>query len=93
MRALTWTEGKGLVHLELAVCRCEEVGTQNDNHLGASGEARIHVGKPAARCSGMPHDTDCPHPIRIWAFFEMIRPYHRPRQMSGKYMFVLFLDV
>ena len=23
----------------------------------------------------MPHDTDCQYPIRIWAFFEMIRPY------------------
>ena len=24
----------------------------------------------------MPPGTDCPYPIRIWVFFEMIRPYH-----------------
>ena len=24
----------------------------------------------------MPPGTDCPYPIRILAFFEMIRPYH-----------------
>ena len=24
----------------------------------------------------MPHGTDRPYPIRILAFFEMIRPYH-----------------
>ena len=24
----------------------------------------------------MPPGTDCPNPIRILAFFEMIRPYH-----------------
>ena len=24
----------------------------------------------------MPHGTDCPYPIRILAFFEMIRLYH-----------------
>ena len=26
--------------------------------------------------SDMPPGTDCPYPIRILAFFEMIRPYH-----------------
>ena len=24
----------------------------------------------------MPPGMDCPYPIRIFAFFEMIRPYH-----------------
>ena len=24
----------------------------------------------------MPPGTDCPYPIRIFAFFEMIRPHH-----------------
>ena len=28
------------------------------------------------RLSDMPPGTDCPYPIRILAFFEMIRPYH-----------------
>ena len=26
--------------------------------------------------TNMPPGTDCPYPIRIWAFFEMIRAYH-----------------
>ena len=26
--------------------------------------------------SDMPPGTDCPYPIRIFAVFEMIRPYH-----------------
>ena len=32
----------------------------------------------------MPHDTDCPYPIRIWAFFEMIRPYQILIRIGGK---------
>ena len=32
--------------------------------------------KKALRRSDMPHGTDRPYPIRILAFFEMIRPYH-----------------
>ena len=31
----------------------------------------------------MPHGTDCPYPIRILAFFEMIRPYHVGIRISG----------
>ena len=33
--------------------------------------------------SDMPHGTDCPYPIRILAFFEMIRPYHVGIWISG----------
>ena len=32
----------------------------------------------------MPHDTDCPYPIRIWAFFEMIRLYQILIRIGGK---------
>ena len=32
----------------------------------------------------MPPGTDCPYPIRILAFFEMIRPYHVVIRISGK---------
>ena len=31
----------------------------------------------------MPHGTDRPYPIRILAFFEMIRPYHVGIRISG----------
>ena len=31
----------------------------------------------------MPHGTDCPYPIRMLAFFEMIRPYHVGIRISG----------
>ena len=31
----------------------------------------------------MPHGTDRPYPIRILAFFEMIRPYHVVIRISG----------
>ena len=31
----------------------------------------------------MPHGTDHPYPIRILAFFEMIRPYHVGIRISG----------
>ena len=31
----------------------------------------------------MPHGTDCPYPIRILAFFGMIRPYHVGIRISG----------
>ena len=31
----------------------------------------------------MPHGTDRPYPIRIFAFFEMIRPYHVVIRISG----------
>ena len=33
--------------------------------------------------SDMPHGTDCPYPIRILDFFEMIRPYHVGIRISG----------
>ena len=33
--------------------------------------------------SDMPHGTDRPYPIRILAFFEMIRPYHVVIRISG----------
>ena len=32
----------------------------------------------------MPPGTDCPYPIRILAFFEMIRPYHVVIRIWGK---------
>ena len=32
----------------------------------------------------MPHGTDCPYPIRIFDFFEMIRPYHVGIRIGGK---------
>ena len=32
----------------------------------------------------MPPGTDCPYPIRIFAFFEMIRPYHVVIRIWGK---------
>ena len=32
----------------------------------------------------MPPGTDCPYPIRILAFFEMIRPYHVVIRILGK---------
>ena len=32
----------------------------------------------------MPLGTDCPYPIRIFAFFEMIRPYHIVIRIRGK---------
>ena len=32
----------------------------------------------------MPPGTDCPYPIRIFAFFEMIRPYHVMIRILGK---------
>ena len=35
------------------------------------------------RYSDMPHGTDRPYPIRILAFFEMIRPYHVGIRISG----------
>ena len=46
----------------------------------------------------MPHDTDCPYPIRIWAFLEMIQPYEILIRIGGKinyekYLFVIFFDV
>ena len=31
----------------------------------------------------MPHGRDCPYPIWILAFFEMIRPYHVGIRISG----------
>ena len=34
-------------------------------------------------CADMPHGTDRPYPIRILAFFEMIRPYHAGIRISG----------
>ena len=34
--------------------------------------------------SDMPPGTDCPYPIRILAFFEMIRPYHVVIRIWGK---------
>ena len=33
--------------------------------------------------SDMPHGTDRPYPIRMLAFFEMIRPYHVVIRISG----------
>ena len=32
----------------------------------------------------MPPGTDCPYPIRILAFFEMIQPYHGVIRIWGK---------
>ena len=34
----------------------------------------------------MPPGTDCPYQIRIFAFFEMIRPYHIVIRIWGKLM-------
>ena len=34
-------------------------------------------------CPDMPHGADRPYPIRILAFFEMIRPYHVVIRISG----------
>ena len=35
-----------------------------------------HMHQIVVIISDMPPGTDCPYPIRILAFFEMIRPYH-----------------
>ena len=35
--------------------------------------------------SDMPPGTDCPYPIRMLAFFEMIRPYHVVIRIRGKF--------
>ena len=35
-----------------------------------------HIRQAPVLFPDMPPDTDCPYPIRILAFFEMIRPYH-----------------
>ena len=48
----------------MCVCVCGDVCVR------ARAGARTHA------CADMPHGTDCPYPIRILAFFEMIRPYH-----------------
>ena len=40
----------------------------------------------------MPLDTDCPYPIRIWAFFEMIWPYKILIRIGGK-LWKIFLGV
>ena len=37
---------------------------------------RSYMGEILDKCPDMPTGTDCPYPIRILAFFEMIRPYH-----------------
>ena len=37
---------------------------------------RIKLATPQFDYADMPPGTDCPYPIRILAFFEMIRPYH-----------------
>ena len=34
------------------------------------------LAKNVKMVTDMPPGTDCPYPIRILAFFEMIRPYH-----------------
>ena len=41
----------------------------------------------------MPPDTDCPYPIRILAFFEMIRPYHVVIRISGKLLKKQFMNM
>ena len=38
----------------------------------------------------MPHDIDCPYPIRIWAFFEMIRPYQILIRIGSKLWKIFF---
>ena len=49
---------------------------------------------PRAEYLDMTHDTDCPYPIRIWAFLEMIRPYQTLIRIGGKlwniFVFVIF---
>ena len=45
--------------------------TTEINDIGYSLEDRSGV-----MFTDMPPGTDCPYPIRILAFFEMIRPYH-----------------
>ena len=45
------------------------------NHTGGSSKL--------GQVSDMPHGTDRPYPIRILAFFEMIRPYHVGIRISG----------
>ena len=45
----------------------------------------------------MPHDTDCPYPLRIWTFFEMTQPYQILIRIGGKlwkiFLCVIFLSV
>ena len=38
----------------------------------------------------IPRNTDCPYPIRIWAFFEMIRPYQILIRIWGKLWKIYF---
>ena len=42
--------------------------------------------------SDMPHDTDRPYPIRIWAFFEIIRPYQILIRIGGKLLENIFFS-
>ena len=46
-----------------------------------SGLKETYEGRPIL--PDMPHGTDRPYPIRILAFFEMIRPYHVGIRISG----------
>ena len=43
--------------------------------------------------SDMPHDTDCPYPIQICAFFEMIRPYKILIRIGGNDIFWRYIGM
>ena len=57
------------------VCLSTSVFSIPDAMTSAPGEV--------ATVPDMPHGTDRPYPIRILAFFEMIRPYHVVIRISG----------
>ena len=61
-----------------------------ESHVGCSGLFYYRCDMGMTRVQGwfeclpdMRHGTDCPYPIRIFAFFEMIRPYHVGIRISG----------
>ena len=53
--------------------------SKNGTRMKVLDECNIVV----SQTTDMPHGTDCPYPIRILAFFEMIRPYHVGIRISG----------
>ena len=69
------------VSVHVCVCACVCV-CDIERHYSANSRRAPKIATdssfkfPCCNLADMPSGTDCPYPIRILAFFEMIRPYH-----------------
>ena len=70
--------------LDVTVELCKQSDSQSSFHLSClCPDPSVFMSDDLWPDADMPHGTDRPYPIRILAFFEMIRPYHVVIRISG----------